>query len=180
MAIKTAVTNSMEERVIRLLAAGLPAIRVAESLGIEASKISQMMSEEQFKARLAEEKFTLLNRHNEADKKLDELEDVVRDQLAMTVPMIFDPMKLARVFQVVNAAKRRGAQLTSDIPAGATVVNLNMPQRIVNNFVVNSHNQVIQAGGEDLVTIQPSRMQEMLQERDDDKNRIADKASSAG
>lgn len=156
----------MEDRIIKLLAAGLPAARVAESLGIDPSYVSQFLSIEENKAAVQDAKFEVLNQHNEADSKLNRLEDKVRDQLEQTIGMIWDPMKLARVFQVVNAAKRRGVERISDISAGSTVVNLNMPQRIVNNFVVNSHNQVINAGGEDLITIQPHRIQEMINERD--------------
>ncbi len=156
----------MEDRIIKLLAAGLPAVRVAESLGIDPSLISQYLEKPEFKAQVQDAKFEVLNSHNEADKKLNALEDKVRDQLESTIGMIWDPMKLARVFQVVNAAKRRGIEQISDLSQAHTVVNLNMPQRIVNNFVVNSHNQVVKAGGEDLITIQPHRIQEMINERD--------------
>ena len=163
---KTEVVNQLESRAIKLLAAGLSPSKVAESLGVEASRISQLLAEDAFKTQLADEKFTLLNRHNEADEKLNSLEDKVRDRLEQTVDMIFDPMKLTRIFQVVNAAKRRGMELAGDSFANSTVVSLTIPQRVVNNFVVNSNNQVIQAGGEDLITIQPHRVQEMINERD--------------
>jgi len=163
---KTEIVNQLESRAIRLLAAGLSAARVAESLGVDASRISQLLAEDEFKSKLADEKFSLLNRHNEADEKLNALEDKVRDRLEQTVDMIFDPMKLTRIFQVVNAAKRRGMETSGDSLSNSTVVNLMIPQRVVNNFVVNSNNQVIQAGGEDLITIQPHRVQEMIHERD--------------
>ncbi len=166
---KTEIVNQLESRALKLLAAGLSANRVAESLGVDASRISQLLDNDEFKSALADEKFSLLNRHNEADEKLNALEDTVRDRLEQTVEMIFDPMKLTRIFQVVNAAKRRGMEVSGDVFGNSTVVNLNIPQRIVNNFVVNSNNQVIQAGGEDLITIQPHRVQEMIHERDQEK-----------
>jgi predicted XRE-type DNA-binding protein len=166
---KTEIVNQLESRAIKLLAAGLSAAKVAESLGVDSSRISQLLDNDEFKSALADEKFSLLNRHNEADEKLNALEDKVRDRLEQTVEMIFDPMKLTRIFQVVNAAKRRGMEVSGDVFGNSTVVNLNIPQRIVNNFVVNSNNQVIQAGGEDLITIQPHRVQEMIHERDQEK-----------
>lgn len=169
MSGKTEIVNQLESRAIKLLAAGLSAAKVAESLGVDSSRISQLLDNDEFKTALADEKFSLLNRHNEADEKLNALEDKVRDRLDQTVDMIFDPMKLTRIFQVVNAAKRRGMELAGDGFSNSTVVNLNIPQRIVNNFVVNSNNQVIQAGGEDLITIQPHRVQEMIHERDQEK-----------
>jgi len=166
MSGKSEVVSQLELRAIKLLSAGLTPVRVAESLGVDSSRISQLMDSEEFKTRLADEKFQLLSRHNEADEKLNALEDKVRDRLEQTVDMIFDPMKLTRIFQVVNAAKRRGMELAGDSFANSTVVSLTIPQRVVNNFVVNSNNQVIQAGGEDLITIQPHRVQEMINERD--------------
>jgi len=166
MSGKTEVVNQLEFRAIKLLAAGLSAVKVAESLGVDSSRISQLLDNEEFKTSLADEKFSLLNRHNEADEKLNALEDKVRDRLEQTVDMIFDPMKLTRIFQVVNAAKRRGMELAGDGFSNSAVVNLSIPQRVVNNFVVNSNNQVIQAGGEDLITIQPHRVQEMIHERE--------------
>lgn len=173
MSGKTEIVNQLESRAIKLLAAGLSAAKVAESLGVDSSRISQLLDNEEFKTALADEKFSLLNRHNEADEKLNVLEDKVRDRLEQTVDMIFDPMKLTRIFQVVNAAKRRGMELAGDGFSNSPVVNLNIPQRIVNNFVVNSNNQVIQAGGEDLITIQPHRVQEMIHERDQEKLKSA-------
>lgn len=169
MSGKTEIVNQLESRAIKLLAAGLSAAKVAESLGVDSSRISQLLDQEEFKGQLADEKFSLLNRHNEADAKLDSLEDKVRDRLEQTVDMIYDPMKLTRIFQVVNAAKRRGMAVVGDGFSNSTVVSLTIPQRVVNNFVVNSNNQVIQAGGEDLITIQPHRVQEMIHERDTKK-----------
>lgn len=163
---KTAITSSLEDRAIALLASGINATRAAEALGVSVSRISQLMEETNFKEQLAEAKFAHLNRHNEADKKLDDLEATLVNKLADSVQLIaFDPMKLARVFQVVNSAKRRGTAALGDLPEHASIVNLNMPTKILNNtFVTNINNQVIQAGGEDLVTLQPHRMEELVNE----------------
>lgn len=173
MSGKTEIVNQLESRAIKLLSSGLSAAKVAEALGVDSSRISQLLDQVEFKEQLANEKFSLLSRHNEADAKLDSLEDKVRDRLEQTVDMIFDPMKLTRIFQVVNAAKRRGMAVVGDGFNNSTVVSLTIPQRVVNNFVVNSNNQVIQAGGEDLITIQPHRVQEMIHERDQEKLKSA-------
>lgn len=156
--------SNLEDRAVTLLSSGLPAGKVAEALGVTPARISQLMDDPEFKAKLTENKFKTLTRHNEADAKLDELEQKVLSRIDETLDMVMRPMELTKIFQVINAAKRRGTSLLGEIPDQGTVVNLSMPTKVINNFVTNINNQVIKAGGEDLITMQPSRLKELLNE----------------
>ena len=76
--------------------------------------------------------------------------------------MLFDPMKIAKLLQIVNAAKRRGQSSQEQISAAQTVVQLNMPTQIYQQFVTNINNQVIKAGAQELITVQSGQMAGLL------------------
>lgn len=159
---KSVSVSSMETRAIALLTAGVPTGKVAEALGVTPARVSQMMEEQSFKEQLAESKFAHLNRHNEADAKLDSLEAKVVEKLEAVVELVHNPMQLTRVFSALNAAKRRGASNLADLPDAGAIVQLNMPTKVVNNFQVNINNQVVRVGGEDLITMQPHALDKLL------------------
>lgn len=162
MAGKLAATASMESRAVALLASGIAASKVAEALGVSASRISQLMEDQSFKEALASARFESLNRHNVADARLDSLESRIVEKIEDVIDMVHNPMQLTRMFSAVNMAKRRGTSSLADLPDSGAIVQLNMPTRIVNNFQLNISNQVIKAGGEDLLTMQPHKVQDML------------------
>lgn len=159
---KTVSVSSMETRAIALLTAGIPAGKVAEALGVTPARISQLMEEQSFKEALAEAKFSHLNRYNEADANLDSLESKVVKKLDSVMELVHNPMQLTRIFSAVNAAKRRGASNLAELPDTGAIVQLNLPTKIVNNFQVNINNQVIKVGNEDLITIQPHALDNLL------------------
>lgn len=161
--------SSLEERALVLLAAGLPQIKVAESLGVDPSRISQLVSDEEFKGRLVEAKFENINKFNEADAELDSLESKVRERLLDSIDTVYKPMELTRILQVVNASKRRGSSNPAAIVEQNQILNLLMPPRIVNNFVTNINNQVVQAGETSLLTMQSSTLAAKLKQLEQER-----------
>ena len=172
---RSAGGRSLEERAVALLASGVAPSKVAEICDVDPSRISQLMDSSVFKEKLSEAKFDQATKYTSIDQKLNALEETVIDGLTETIGMVLDPLKLVRVLQVVNGAKRRGTQLLGDGLDHVPIVSLTLPTKIVNNFVVNQVNQVVQAGGEDLITIQPSQMKELLNEQ---KSRIANEQTN--
>jgi len=172
---RSAGGRSLEERAVALLASGVTPSKVAEICDVDPSRISQLMDSPAFKEQLSEAKFDQATKYTSIDQKLNNLEETVIDGLANTIGMVLDPLKLARVLQVVNGAKRRGTALLGDGLDHVPIVSLTLPTKIVNNFVVNQVNQVVQAGGEDLITIQPSQMKELLNEQ---KSRLANEQTN--
>lgn len=156
------MSTNLEDKALQLLTAGLATNKVAEALGVTPARISQLMENQAFKERLAEEKFSTLVKYNKADTALDSLEQRVLGKLDETIDMVFDPMKLAKVFQVLNGAKRRGTSILTDLPDQGSVVPLTLPQQVANTFVLNINNQVVKAGGEELITMQPNALKELL------------------
>lgn len=163
-AIATPVFNQTQVKALALLASGVIPEQCATALGITPSAISQMMSNEEFASELATRKFEALRKHNVHDDKLDELEAQIVRQLETQLSLVLEPMKLARLFAIVNAAKRRGSSAPEQITQKQTVLKLNMPVTLIQKFTINSNNQVVSTGEQDLVTIQSSRMKTLLEQ----------------
>lgn len=158
-------STSTEERALALLGAGAGPEQVAMALGVEVSRISQLVSDPDFAAQVAELRFQNLSKHNERDAKYDAMEDHLLDKLDLIKDMMFKPQEILKALQVLNAAKRRGASAPEMIGATQTIVNLTIPSVLIQKFSVNMNNQVIQAGSQELVTMQSSTLLDQLKNR---------------
>lgn len=151
--------NSVEERALHLLGQGIPAVTVAAACGVSESRISQLLSDENFIAKVSELRFNNLEKHNVTDNAYDDLETTLLERLKDCIPLMgMDPMKLLKAIQVINGAKRRGVSAPEHVTAQQTVVQLVMPNVIMQKFTTNINNQVIQAGDQTLQTIQSSAL----------------------
>jgi hypothetical protein len=146
--------NSTEERVLHLLGSGIGPEQVASACGISVSRVSQLLSDEEFAQAVAELRFENLEKHNRLDNKYDQMEDTLLDSMQNLLPMLTRPLEILRAIQVINSAKRRGISAPEQVTHQQTVVNLVMPKAIVQQFTTNINNQVIQAGAQTLETIQ--------------------------
>ncbi len=150
--------TATEERAVALLGSGLEPTQVAAALGVTPSTISQLMSSEEFATQVSELRYKNLAKHNERDSSLDSLEDAVIKKLSETLPFVMRPMELTRVLQVVNAAKRRGQSTPESIIQKQNIVNITLPSVAINKFVTNAQNQVVQSGGQSLITMQSGEL----------------------
>jgi predicted transcriptional regulator len=157
--------TSTQERALSLLGQGVSPEHTSLALGVTPSAISQLLSDPQFAEQVATLRFTNLAKHSERDNKADSLEDKLLDKIQDLLPFISRPLEAARLYQIVNSAKRRGQSTPDSITNQQEVVQLVMPVQIINQYTVNSNNQVIKAGQQDLVTVQSGRMQHLLTQR---------------
>ena len=162
------MSTSLEERALKLLASGVDQSSTALALGVTASRISQLLSEDNFAERLAAQRFQSLAKHNARDEEYDALEDQLLKQLKSSVPMIMQPEKIARVLQVVNNAKRRGASAPDNILQKQTVIRLTLPVQIVNKFSTNASQQILTVNDEPMITVQSGQMTKLLESRKDE------------
>lgn len=143
-------------RALDLLGDGIASNIVAQTLGVSESYISQLLADEVFLKGVVERRYAHLAKHNARDAAYDAIEDDLLERLKATLPMLFDPMKIVRVIQVINAAKRRGQSAPESITQQNVVVNLTLPTAVIDRFsiVKDINNQIIEAGEQKLVTIQ--------------------------
>lgn len=156
------ITSSTEERAIKLLGSGIKPEQVAMALGVEPSRISQLLSQDEFAVQVAEARYQNLAKHNIHDDKVDLLENEILDKLKASLVYVFHPMQLLKVLQVLNAAKRRGASTPESITNTNPVLVLNIPSVVINKFTTNINNQVIEAGNQKLVTIQSGTLMDKI------------------
>ena len=154
----TRATTSTEDRALQLLGSGVIPEQVAAALGVTVSRISQLLSDPEFTAQVAELRFDNLQEHNNRDSRYNKMEDSLLEKLEDLIPLMMRPMEVLKAIQVINAAKRRGAAAPDHITSQSTVVNLNMPIQIIQKFSTNIHNQVVTTGGQDLLTMQSSTL----------------------
>ena len=154
--------TSIEDRALSLLGQGISPEHTAAALGITPARISQMLSTADFAEKVAELRFTTLAKHSERDARADSLEDKLLKKLEDLIPFLMRPLEIARIYQIVNSAKRRGQSAPEHLTNAQEVVPLIMPIQIINQFTVNAANQVIKAGQQELITVQSGSMQRLL------------------
>jgi len=161
------VQTSTESRALSLLGQGLGPELVASAVGVSVSRISQLLSEPEFAAQVAELRFKNLASHNERDCAYDKMEEMLQQRLANVIPFMMEPALILKAIQVINGAKRRGASAPESITNQQTVVQLVLPTQIYNSFTqniqVNLNNQVVRAGSQDLVTMPSGGMTKLLE-----------------
>lgn len=159
----TSRNSSTEERALTLLGQGVPPSAVANALGVDISRISQLLGQDDFAAKVVEKKFESLSKNNERDVQIDSLEDALLKKLENCLPFMTRPMEILKAFTVLNSAKRRGHFVQEDLTQKQNIIQLNIPQVIVNKFQTNINNQVIKVGQQTLVTIPSNQMFKQLE-----------------
>lgn len=169
-AISEKTLTSTESRALSLLGQGVSPAQTAAALGLTESAISQLLSQQDFAEKVAELRFRNLAKHSERDARADNLEDKLLKKLEDLVPFLMRPLEVARIYQIVNSAKRRGQTAPESLTNQQEVVPLVMPIQIINQFRVNGTNQVIQAGQQQLITVQSAGMQALLTKHKESQN----------
>lgn len=154
------MANNTEQKIKELLGSGLSNEVVASSLGVSASYISQLMSKENFYNDVVELRTKSLAAHTVRDRNIDGIEDLLLDKLHEVINngMVYKPNDLLRCFQVINAAKRRGAPAQESAVINNTVVSLRLPEATTLAFKTNRENEVIEVEGKTLVTMPSSAL----------------------
>lgn len=169
--------TTTQARALNLLGHGIGPEQVAAALGVTTSAISQLLSDENFSAQVAELRFQNLAQHNERDSAYDTIEDTLIEKMKDLIPLMMRPMEILKAIQVINAAKRRGSSAPESITNQQTVVQINLPAITVTKFTTNIQNQVIQTGQQELLTIQSGTLLKEVKEAENE--RIKKLASSS-
>ncbi|MNZ77500.1 hypothetical protein D3C78_960440 [compost metagenome] len=136
--------SQIEERALMMLGSGAPAHIVAAALGVTEGRISQMMAEEEFAQQVQDLRFHNLQKHTLIDEKYQDMEGKLLDKLEKVLPLMTKPRDVLAAVQVVNNAKRRGAQVSQEAHTHSQVVHLTLPVHITHKFISNVNNQVIE------------------------------------
>lgn len=158
------ITTSVDERALKLLGSGIGPENVAAALGVSPSRISQLLSSEEFASKVADLRFQSLSKHNERDSELDTLEDTLIEKIKDLLPFMIRPMEVIKAWQMINSGKRRGTSTPEHITNQQTIINLVIPTKVVQRFTTNINNQVIVAGEQKLNTVQSGTLMDRIKE----------------
>lgn len=139
-------------RLIQYISSGVTPGEAARALGITPGAVTQLMETPEVSSELSKLREEQILRSSALDAKYDRIEDTLLDKLEKSIPLLLRAGEITNVLARVNAAKRRGAGAPT-AAAPTKILQLNLPTILQQKFVLNSHNQVITAGAQDLVTI---------------------------
>jgi len=154
----------LEDRALSLLGSGVQAEYVASALGVSPSRISQLLSNKLFAAKVSELRYASMALHNKRDSAYDSLEDRLLQKLDKSMPLMVRPESILKAIQIVNGAKRRGQQAPTESTTNQNIVNIVMPGKIAQLFTTNIDNQVIKAGEQELMTMPSGNLLKQVEE----------------
>lgn len=155
----------MKERIIEMLGRGIPAVQVAAAVGCDDSYISQLVSTEGIAERIQLAKAEHFSAHVEQDARLDAAENEALARLASLTAFITRPAEAARVYSVLNAAKRRTSDASANSQAPAQTVVLELPEASRVRFTLSQDRQVIEIEGRSLTTMPARNLAAQLEQR---------------
>ena len=162
----------MESTILELLAQpNITQADVASVLNVSASYISQIVNTPAFQTKLSKLKVESLISETAHDSKLATTESKALAKVEQMLDYITKPMEAAKVFQVLNAAKRRGASEAEQqtvINSQNTVVMLQLPNIVKQKFTTNNNNEVVQIGDRPMVTMDSQLLLSKTKEKDND------------
>lgn len=144
-----------KDKILELLGLGIPAETVSAAVGCEPSYISQLIADQDFYAQVTELRMKHLSAHTQRDLTIDGLEDTLIGKMSDAIEMTYKPMELARLFQVINGAKRRGVGAVSAPMAVNKIVPLRIPEaaRAKKTITISPQGEVLSVNGQTLVTM---------------------------
>lgn len=164
-------STATSARALQFLGEGHSLEVTAAACGVSVSRISQLLSDEEFASKVATLRYQALVKQSKRTEVYEELEDSLLEKLKASLCMIFDPMKLARLLQVISVAKPKSAFIPSDLPSAQQTVSLTIPSLVINRFTTNTFNQVVEihsetpAPAQTLVTIQSKALDSLARTR---------------
>lgn len=157
--------GATEKKALDLLGANWGPELVAQTLGVSVSRVSQFLADPVFAAAVQEKRFQALQKHTDHDNRLDRMEHKIAENLERSISFMMKPADQMRALETLNRLKRRGTVDSGTNEATSNVVTLLMPTFVTQKFTTNINNQVIQAGGQILETIQSSTLMRQAKEQ---------------
>ncbi|HEY9661549.1 MAG TPA: hypothetical protein V6C65_24090, partial [Allocoleopsis sp.] len=146
---------------LELLSQGISPTQVAAAIGVDDSRISQLMAEEDFQEELNRLKVAATAEDLAFDKKLESAELQALDNIERRLP-IANMQQSLQAFKVLNTARRRkDGNVVAQGAAGGVVVNITLPAIAMPQFVLNQKAEVIEVEGKTMISATPKQLQQI-------------------
>lgn len=155
--------NATTDAAIELLGKGYKQSEVATILQVSDSAVSQIATNHAGRIReLSAEKAVVAKC---IDDDIDELQATILSSLKERVAYEADPLKLTKMFGVLNGAKRRST--ATDVQDNNDIARVQLPQHLRQSvtFVQNTHNEITVVNGRSLETASQDRVKDLLERR---------------
>jgi hypothetical protein len=165
------MATSTRERAIKLLGQNIQQSLVASAIGVSESYISQLLVEEGVAAEIAQLKAASLEAAVEKDETIESLEKSALAKIKSQLTYVKSPLEAARVFQILNNAKKATQAPQLGDSAGVQIVQITLPAAARGSSVrisLNTSNQVIDVEGRSMAPL-PSKALPQLAKRLADK-----------
>ncbi len=155
----------MKDRIIDMLGQGLSATQVASAVGCDDSYISQLIADEGVSEKIQALRAENFSKYVELDRRVDEAEAEALTKLASLAQYITKPTEAARVYNVLNQAKRRTVDQVNQQQAVAQTVTLDLPAAVRVSFTLTNDKQVIEIEGRSMTTLPSRNLASKLEQR---------------
>lgn len=144
----------MKERIIEMLGNGLSSTDISIAVGCDISYVSQIAGDEENKSKIAEMRAARAQQYVERDKKIEQLEDLALAKIERLMPMQTDVMKLGKLFQIMNSAKKLSQAADTPNSNTAPLVQIQITQAAAVALKLTTDQQVIEVDGRSMVPMQ--------------------------
>lgn len=171
------MNTELKDKIAGFLGQGLSTSVVAGATGVTPGYISQLLVDESFRNKVTELRTQALQKFSTIDQNYEDMELKLQERLRRVLPLIVKPHDVLEAIKTINSTKRRGTTDLATEATSATVIEIKMPQTILQNFTKttivqhNEINQIIQAGEQSLITAQPDHVRELSRRIENDTGR---------
>jgi len=148
-----------------MLGQGLSATQVASAVGCDDSYISQLLADENISNQIQALRAENFSKYVEQDRLLDQAEAKALEKLSSLAGFISKPTEAARVYSILNAAKRRTVDQVNQQQAVAQTVALDLPAAARVRFTLTNDKQVIEIEGRSMTTMPARNLAARLEQR---------------
>lgn len=163
----------MKEQIADLLIQGIPHGIVAETVGCDPSYVTQVSQEEVIAQQIAEARAKRASKMVKHDNVIHEIEDIALDRIKRMLPNVSDIMKVTRVFDVMNKARRAGDHgMQGQSVQADEVIALRLPTTAKFKLTMTTDRQIIEVEGRSMVPLPSAVVAQKL--RDAKAKRLLD------
>lgn len=151
--------SPLHEKLLGFLAAGVSQSSAALACGCSDGLVSQLLTDSVFSAELSKRRVEKVEDAVRHDSNIERAETAALKMLESKMMFAKGPMESAKIFQILNTAKKRGEISKQSTEAlGAQTVTFVLPKAAAVQIQLNARNQVIDVAGRSMSTLPSSAL----------------------
>lgn len=158
-------------RILSLIIGGCTQVQAAKAIGVTEGFVSQLCAEHDFQLQIAEAIKADLEKAITIDANYLEIEKALSERLKTATVMMVTPTEILRTLKTINSMQPKTQRATGVSEDGVIrsangtasgVSRLQLPNVIVQQFILNPQNEVVSVGDRALETLNSASMDSLL------------------